>query len=215
MSRDGSATGEPRTPLQRQLTGTRAPAKPTPLDALAAARHWFNQGRKLDIQALAAELGVSRVTLHRWVGTREQLLVEVLWVSSERALTRLREQVRAEEPGQSGQPGQHSHTAEVLARWVREVLAHPGHRQLASEEGEMFVRLLTHDASVFQRRLIELVRELLVEDIAAGRVTIELAPLELAYTVVRIVESFVHTPAITGCAPDPDGNARVLRALLR
>lgn len=209
MSRDGSATGESPTPLQRQLTGTRAPARPTPLDALDAARHWFNQGRKLDIQALAAELGVSRVTLHRWVGTREQLLVEVLWVSSDRALTRLRDEVRAEEPGQ------HSHTAEVLARWAREVLAHPGHRQLASEEGEMFVRLLTHDASVFQRRLIELVRELLVEDIAAGRVTIELEPLELAYTVVRIVESFVHTPAITGCAPDPDGNARVLRALLR
>jgi AcrR family transcriptional regulator len=215
MSRDGSAPGEPPTPLQRQLTGTRAPARPTPLDALAAARHWFNQGRKLDIQALAAELGVSRVTLHRWVGTREQLLVEVLWVSSERALTRLHEQVRAEGLVQPGQPGQRSHTAEVLGRWVREVLAHPGHRQLASEESEMFVRLLTHDASVFQRRLIELVRELLVEDIAAGRVTIELAPLELAYTVVRIVESFVHTPAITGCAPDPDGNARVLRALLR
>jgi AcrR family transcriptional regulator len=213
MSRDGSAPGEPPTPLQRQLTGTRAPARPTPLDALAAARHWFNQGRKLDIQALAAELGVSRVTLHRWVGTREQLLVEVLWVSSERALTRLHEQVEAEGLAQPGQV--HSHTAEVLVRWVREVLAHPGHRQLASEESEMFVRLLTHDASEFQRRLIELVRELLVEDIAAGRVTIELAPLELAYTVVRIVESFVHTPAITGCAPDPDGNARVLRALLR
>ena len=213
MSRDGSATGEPRTPLQRQLTGTRAPARPTPLDALAAAGHWFNQGRKLDIQALAAELGVSRVTLHRWVGTREQLLVEVLWVSSERALTRLHEQVRAEGLVQPGQV--HSHTAEVLGRWVREVLVHPGHRQLASAESEMFVRLLSHDASVFQRRLIELVRELLVEDIAAGRVTIDLEPLELAYTVVRIVESFVHTPAITGCAPDPDGNARVLRALLR
>jgi AcrR family transcriptional regulator len=208
MSSEGTATGEPRTPLQRQLTGTPAPARPTPLDALAAARRWFDQGRRLDIQALAAELGVSRVTLHRWVGTREQLLVEVLWLSAEQALTRLRDQVRAEELTRS-------HTAEVLARWVREVLAHPGHRQLASEEGEMFVRLLTHDASEFQRRLIELVRELLVEDIAAGRVTIELEPLELAYTVVRIVESFVHTPAITGCAPDPDGNARVLRALLR
>jgi AcrR family transcriptional regulator len=212
MSREGPATGEPRTPLQRQLTGTRAPARPTPLDALDAARHWFNRGRRLDIRALAAELGVSRVTLHRWVGTREQLLVEVLWVSAERALTRLRDQVRAE---QLAQPGQRSHTAEVLGRWVREVLAHPGHQQLQAEEGEMLVRLLTHDASVFQSRLIELVRELLVEDIAAGRVTIELEPLELAYTVVRIVESFVHTPAITGCAPDPDGNARVLRALLR
>jgi AcrR family transcriptional regulator len=208
MSRDGSATSEPRTPLQRQLTGPRAPARPTPLDALAAARHWFNQGRKLDIQALAAELGVSRVTLHRWVGTREQLLVEVLWMSAERALTRLRDQVRTEGLARS-------HTAEVLGRWVWDVLAHPGHRQLQAEESDMFVRLLTHDASEFQRRLIELVRELLVEDIAAGRVTIELEPLELAYTVVRIVESFVHTPAITGCAPDPDGNARVLRALLR
>jgi len=207
MSRERSATGDARTPLQRQLTGTRPSVKATPLDALATARRWFNQGRRLDIQALAAELGVSRVTLHRWVGTREQLLVEVLWVSAERALTRLRDQVRAEGLARS-------HTAEVLGRWAREVLAHPGHRQLQSEEGGMFARLLTHDASEFQRRLIELVQEMVTEDIAACRITIELESLELAYTVVRIVESFVHTPAITGCAPDPDRNARVLRALL-
>lgn len=201
-------SSDAQTPLQRQLSGAGAPARATPLDALDTARSWFNKGRRLDIQALAAELGISRVTLHRWVGTREQLLTEVLWANAERALTRLREQVREEAPA-------HSHTAEVLSRWARDVLAHPGHRQLQSDEGEMFTRLLTHDASVFQRRLIELVQELVAEDIAAGRITIELEPLELAYTVVRIVESFVHTPAITGCAPDPDRNARVLRALLR
>ncbi|SFW86663.1 hypothetical protein SAMN04489730_6459 [Amycolatopsis australiensis] len=32
---------------------------------------------------------------------------------------------------------------------------------------------------------------------------------------MRITGSFIHTPAITGNAPDPDSNARVLHALLR
>jgi hypothetical protein len=29
--------------------------------------------------SLAAELGVNRVTLYRWVGSRDVLMVEVLW----------------------------------------------------------------------------------------------------------------------------------------
>lgn len=198
----------PRTPLQRQLAHGRGPARATPLDALDLARAWFNQGRRLDIQALAGELGVSRVTMHRWVGTREQLLVEVLWASADRALARLWTAVRAAE-------GAGSRTAEVLSRWAEDVIAHPGIRKMQSDEAELIARLLTHDASEFQRRLIERVAEFLEEDFTAGRVTIDLTADELAYATVRLVESFVHTPAITGGAPDPARNARVLRALLR
>ncbi|MCE0764312.1 TetR/AcrR family transcriptional regulator [Pseudonocardia kujensis] len=197
-----------RTPLQRQLADGPRPARATALDALELARKCFNEGRRLDIQALAAELGVSRVTLHRWVGTREQLLVEVLWVSADRALTKLWQEVQASDLTRS-------HTAEVFSRWAADVIAHPGIKRMQADEAVLMARLLTQDASEFQRRMIERAAEYLQDDFAAGRVTVDLTADELAYATVRLVESFVHTPAITGGAPDPARNARVLRALLR
>lgn len=194
--------------LTRQLRDGGPRPRSTPLDALRIAHRWFRAGRRIDIQAIAAELGVSRVTLHRWVGTREQLLLEVLWLNAERSLDRLAESVRQEAPARSW-------TAEILSRWAADVVAHPGIRHLQATEAEMLARLLTQDASEFQSRITDKITTMLAEDIAAGRVTVELEPAELAYATVRIVESFVHTPAITGGAPDPAQNARVLRALLR
>lgn len=216
-AQDGSPVSRPasrnvppgrQTPLQQQLDALDEPPRASPLEALATARQWFNQGRRIDIQGLAAELGISRVTLHRWVGTREQLLTEVLWASTDRALTRLQHAVAAEELASS-------HTAEVLTRWAAAVLEHPGVRRLQADEGDKLARLLTSTASDFQRRLVERVELLLGEDITAGRIAIALDPDVLAYTTVRILESFIHTPVITGGAPDPDSNAHVLRALLR
>ena len=46
-------------------------------DALALAKRKYLAGDRLDIGQLAQELGVNRVTLHRWVGTRDALIVEV------------------------------------------------------------------------------------------------------------------------------------------
>ena len=38
------------------------------------------------MSGLAEDLGVSRVTLYRWVGSREHLLVEVIWSLGRRTL---------------------------------------------------------------------------------------------------------------------------------
>lgn len=54
------------------------PARPTPSDALALARATFLDDRRVDMQAMASELGISRATLHRWVHTREALLDQVV-----------------------------------------------------------------------------------------------------------------------------------------
>jgi hypothetical protein len=74
------------TPLREQLAGVRDERKPGPLDALLAARRRFQSGERIDRTALATELGVNRVTLYRWVGSREQLLVEVIWSLAARTL---------------------------------------------------------------------------------------------------------------------------------
>ena len=66
------------TALERQLNGD-VSSGPTPLDALRVARHHFLKPQRVDMGDVADELGVSRATLYRWVGNRDQLLGEVMW----------------------------------------------------------------------------------------------------------------------------------------
>lgn len=208
MSSDAQRSpGLPLTPLQRHLDQPDTPVKPTPRDVLALAVRWFHAGRRLDVQALAAELGVSRVTLHRWIGTREQLLAEVMWAATDRALTVGLDRLPAQGTG--------TRVADLLTRWAADVLDHPGVQQLQQDEHKIFTRLTTSDESEFQLRLIGRVRLLLAEDRAAGHLTVDLDLDDLAYTAVRIVESFVHTRAITGEKPDALRAGRILAALLR
>src|SRR5437588_1060440 len=70
----------------------------TPAAAFRAARRMYLKGRRLDMQALAAELGVSRATLYRWTGHREQLLSDVLWSLSDDIF----EQAKADHPEHAG-----------------------------------------------------------------------------------------------------------------
>src|SRR6201998_2606433 len=60
--------------------------RPTPLTAFRIARRWFLGGRRIEMRELAAELGVNRATLFRWVGNRDDLLAEILWSLAEPTL---------------------------------------------------------------------------------------------------------------------------------
>ncbi len=188
----------PATPLQRRLAGF-STERPTELDAFVLARRTFQAGQRLDMQALAAELGVNRATLYRWVGSRELLLREVIWSLTSRTLAR--------PPGGAA-------LAETLTHFVRDVLAHPGMRRFLAEEGEFALRLLTLRAGGYQQRLVALVHEMIDADTAAGRLHSPIPVDDLAYTVVRVVESYAYLEVITGEEPDSDRAGRVLQALL-
>ena len=56
------------------------------------------RGQRLDMLALSAELVVSRATLYRWTGDREQLLSDVLWSLSNDII----EQAKADHPRHTG-----------------------------------------------------------------------------------------------------------------
>src|SRR5688572_15499605 len=66
------------TPLARELAGE-GRARATPVEAFQLARHKWLAGERIDIGALARELGVGRATMFRWVGSRELLLGEIIW----------------------------------------------------------------------------------------------------------------------------------------
>lgn len=54
--------------------------------ALDAARGHFGAGRRVEMGALAEELGVNRATLYRWIGSRDALLGALVWERMARGL---------------------------------------------------------------------------------------------------------------------------------
>lgn len=179
--------------------------RPTPDDALRLARKAMLTGRRLDMQALAAELGINRVTLYRWVGSREHLIVEVLWFLTERTIMSTWKELE-DTVG--------PRTPEAMRRWVRATIDTPGIRRFLHGEAEFAMRLLTLRSGGFQPRLFALVRGLLAEEVEAGRVATPLPLDDLAYAVIRICESYIYLPAITGGPTDPDALRRVLAVLV-
>jgi AcrR family transcriptional regulator len=192
--------------LQRQLADDSAGRRPTALDAFKLARRWFQSGRRVDMSALAEELGVNRVTLYRWVGSREQLLVEVLWSLAEQTLRRADAQVRARGA---------ERVIQIVMRFIEAVIANQGMRQWLQEEGDAAMRLLTRSETDFQRRLIDWLEIVLREETDAGRLDLPVDLHDVAYVLRRIIESYVYLDIITGEQPDAQRAEPVLRLLLR
>lgn len=194
------------TPLQRQLNADTSDRSPTPLDVFNEGRRELLAGRRIDMGVLASKCGVNRVTLYRWVGTREQLLVEILWSLAEQKIQLERDRVRS-----NATP----HTTEVILSWLRATLATPGIQRFLQEENDFAMRLLTLASGGFQPRLLRLFREMLADDVANGRIANPVPLDDLAFTVLRICESYFYLPTITGEATDPDRLERVLSVFLK
>lgn len=175
--------------------------------AFRIACRWFMAGRRLDISALADEVGVSRVTIHRWVGTRDELLTEVMWHLTSATFDRLLAEIDAE--------GLTPRAPELLGRYVGAVAGNTGVLRLQREEPDAFVRLCTTRASTFQRRVVDRVAEVLRADRNGGHISVDLSDDELAFAAVRLLEAYAHAPSLTGEPADPALATRVLRALLR
>jgi AcrR family transcriptional regulator len=195
-----------RTKLQRDLAGAADRRRPTPLDAFRLARRKFLAAERIDMSALAEELGVNRVTLYRWVGSREQLLVEVVWSLGQRTLEKIDRGVRA-----TGS----ERVVRVVTRFLDDVISNAGMRRWLADEGELAMRLLTRHDTDFQPRLIEAIEAILREESGAGRIDLPVDLHELAYVIVRLIESYTYLDLITGERPDARRAEPILRLLLR
>ena len=201
-----AAPARTHTRLQRALASDGEPRRPTPLDAFLLARRKFQDAERIDMSGLAEELGVNRVTLYRWVGSREQLLVEVVWSLGSRTLQEVDRGVRAKGA---------ERIVRVVTRFLEAVIANPGMRRWLAEEGELAMRLLTRHDTDFQPRLIDAIHALLTEETRAGRLDLPVDLREVAYVIVRLIESYTYLDLITGEEPDARRAEPVLRLLLR
>jgi AcrR family transcriptional regulator len=175
-------------------------------DALRVARETFLAAERVDMSALADDLGINRVTLYRWFGSRDRLLVEVVWSL---ATEMLAEVVR----GTRGRGSER--IVRVVGRFLDALITNPGMRRWLEEEGEHAMRLLTRRETDFQPRLIAAIEELLRGEAGAGALDVPVDLHELAYVIVRLIESYTYLDLITGEAPDAGRAEPILRMLLR
>ena len=66
------------------------PAAASREDVIDAGLHHYLRGRRIDVQAIAAELGLGRATIYRWFGSREKLIGEVIIRATEPVLAEAR-----------------------------------------------------------------------------------------------------------------------------
>lgn len=158
------------------------------------------------MSALADELGINRVTLYRWVGSREKLLVEVVWSLGSRTLDDVSRGVQAKGANR---------IVQIVTRFLEAVISNPGMRRWLAEEGEFAMRLLTRHDTDFQPRLIDAIHELLQEEADAGRLELPVDLREVAYVIVRLIESYTYLDLITGEQPDARRAEPILGLLLR
>src|SRR6266540_4729673 len=200
----GRAVTRP-TVLEQHLAAGDDQRRVTPADALYAARRRFLRGERVDMNELARELGIGRATLYRWVGSRDQLLGEVLWSLAELGLT----QARAEAKGRGA--------AWVLAVYTRfgdRIVELEPLRRFVRAEPECALRVMTSKASPLQRRVVDTFRDILVEAQQRKGLRLRFDPETLAFVMVRIAESFLWTDLITGEASDRPKAHEVTKVLL-
>ena len=166
---------------------------PGPEDAHRLATATFLAGERVDMQALAAELGVNRVTLYRWVGSKELLLGSVL---SALARTTVEQADRA--VGGKGP----EHVARVVQAVVEQIHAFAPLRAFLKRDPEYALKVLTSAHSTVHQSSVAVVREILEAEVERGDLDPPVDVGDLAYVIVRIGDSFLYRDQIIGAEPD-------------
>lgn len=191
---------------RRRRAAAAADARPDRCVLLAA--RWIHEGRRLDMQGLADDLGMSRATLFRHVGGREALLGKALWVLTSCTLESASAAWEAERrPGELHTPG--------TGRRINAIVSSSkGLRRLLDDEPALTLRVLTDPLGPVQPGVVTFVEGLLRRDIAEfGLVTI-IEPNALAYALVRLSESFLYADVLAARKPDVATADRLQQALI-
>ena len=175
-------------------------------DVLKAATRSYLHGERVDVQAIAAGLGLGRSTVYRWFGSREELIGEVLVLVTRR----LFESVRAEARGSGA-----DNLLDTFDRFNRALVAAPALRTFVDRERGAAVRIITSGTGTVQRSTVEMITAVIEEEVSAGRYEPPVDPATLGYAIVRLAEAFIFNESATGLSDSVDRLREVEAALLR
>jgi AcrR family transcriptional regulator len=181
------------------------PAAASRDDVLAAALHRYLRGRRVDVQAIAAELGLGRTTIYRWFGSREELIGEVLFRAAEPLLEAARKSARGR-----GGPA----LLDTFDRFNRSLADAPALRQFLEQERDAALRIITSSGGVLQPRIVASIAGLIEDEVRAGTYEPPVEPATLGYAIVRLAEAFLINDAAGGMRGDVDRLREVEAAIL-
>jgi AcrR family transcriptional regulator len=181
------------------------PAAASRDDVLAAALHRYLRGRRVDVQAIAAELGLGRTTIYRWFGSREELIGEVLFRAAEPLLEAARKAARGR-----GGPA----LLETFDRFNRSLADAPALRQFLEQERDAALRIITSSGGVLQPRIVARIAGLIEDEARAGTYEPPVEPATLGYAIVRLAEAFLFNDTAAGIRGDVDRLRDVEAAIL-
>ena len=160
------------------------------------------------MQGIADELGLSRATLFRHVGSREALLGQALWLLAARTLEAAAVRWEAERPpGELHTPGTGHHINAIVSQ-------SRGLRRLLDDEPALALRVLTDPLGLVQPGIVSFVAALLRRDMAEFGLVPLTEPDALAYALVRLGESFLYADVLAARRPDVATADRLQRALI-
>jgi AcrR family transcriptional regulator len=180
------------------------PAAASRDDVLHLALNRYLHGERVDVQAIAAELGLGRTTIYRWFGSREGLVGETV----ARAAAPLFEGARAAAGGRGG-----AALLDTFDRINRGLAAAPALRAFLELERDA-LRILTSSGGIVQPRAVATIQRFIEDEVRTGAYHPPVDPSTLAYAIVRLAEAFLFNDATAAMRGDVERLREIEAALL-
>ena len=176
------------------------------MDLHSLARQWFIGAKRIELQKLAMELGISRATAYRWAGSAEQLVGQVLASLVDDTFNQIVQ--RTSNRGSE-------RVLEVLERGMRYAHEFQALRQFLAKDAQVGLKIVASKHSPVQQRTIANLEQLLEAEVNYGYMTLPVYPAVMAYALTRMTESFLYADLIVGATPDLDNASKILKLMLR
>ena len=200
----GTESAQTQLARMRVGEGERTPIirRPALQDALDIAQARFLSEVRVEMGALAAQIGISEPTLYRWVGTREQLLDRVL----ERVAEEFLAIAIAEAEGEGDE-----RVLDVVRRMMLTAAAFQPGRSFIAREPQLALRLVLGEAGAVHRALARALRSVIGETRPADQALALESKVDL---MVQVCTGLQWAAVAAGNEPHADGAVEVVRAML-
>jgi tetracycline repressor-like protein len=187
---------------------------PTADEIVRTAAHWIDRGDRLDTRTFAVSLGISRSTLFRRAGNRDDLLGDALWYLADHTMAAaVRHWEQTEGDAVRGADGELRCLA-VMREYRSAIAANTGFRRFLDDEPTVAIRLLTDPHGRVQPRVMTAHVELLRRDVDAGGFVPAVGLDSLGYAIVRLGEAFLYSDVLAARTPDLAAASTLLAALV-